>query len=107
MLNPTSGRTKVLHYDCGGATTVVVQAFRPAFVREDRMEIDRRAFLATLGTAAVVEAMPSEALADALEHHMMDTLDEQGAANNELTIRKGAGSIFGAGGPSSGGGRAL
>ena len=66
------------------------------------MEIDRRAFLATLGTAAVVEAMPSEALADALEHHMMDTLDEQGAANNELTIRKGAGSIFGPGGMSSG-----
>src|SRR6478672_8842657 len=31
------------------------------------MEIDRRAFLASLGTAAVVEAMPSEALADALE----------------------------------------
>src|SRR2546427_718667 len=66
------------------------------------MEIDRRAFLATLGTAAVVEAMPSEALADALEHHMMDTLDEQGAANNELIIRKGAGSIFGPGGMSSG-----
>ena len=67
------------------------------------MEIDRRAFLATLGTAAVVEAMPSEALADALEHHMMETLDEQGAANNELsTIRRGAGSIFGAGGPSGG-----
>ena len=71
------------------------------------MEVDRRAFLATLGTVAAIEAMPSEALADALEHHMMDTLDEQGAANNELTIRKGAGSIFGAGGPSSGGGRAL
>ena len=61
------------------------------------MEIDRRVFLASLGSAAVVEAMPSEALADALEHHMMETLDEQGAANNALTIRRGAGSIFGSG----------
>ena len=67
------------------------------------MEIDRRAFLATLGTAAVVEAMPSEALADALEHHMMETLDEQAAANNPLAIRRGAGSIFGPGGPNSSG----
>jgi len=30
------------------------------------MHIDRRAFLATLGSAAVVEAMSSEARADAL-----------------------------------------
>jgi hypothetical protein len=58
------------------------------------MEIDRRAFLASLGTAAVVEAMPSEALADALEHHMMGTLDEQAAPKNELAVRRGAGSIF-------------
>jgi predicted HD phosphohydrolase len=70
------------------------------------MEIDRRAFLATLGTAAVVEAMPAEALADSLEHHMMETLDEQGASNNQLAIRRGAGSIFGAGG-TSGSGREL
>ena len=62
------------------------------------MEIDRRAFLASLGTAAVVEAMPSEALADALEHHMMDTLDEQAAPNNALAVRRGAGSIFAPGG---------
>ena len=34
------------------------------------MQFDRRAFLATLGTAAAINAMPSEALADALEHHM-------------------------------------
>ena len=66
------------------------------------MEIDRRAFFATLGSAAVIEAMPSEALADALEHHMMHMIDEQGAANNELTIRHGAGSIFRASGSSSG-----
>ena len=71
------------------------------------MEIDRRAFLATLGTAAVVETMPSEALADALEHHMMETLDEQGAANNALTIRRGAGSLFGGGGSSGGTAREL
>jgi hypothetical protein len=33
------------------------------------MQFDRRAFLATLGTAAAINAMPSEPLADALEHH--------------------------------------
>src|SRR5436190_22750399 len=66
--------------------------------QEDRMEIDRRAFLASLRTAAVVEAMPSEALADSLEHHMMDTLDEQAAPNNELAARRGTGSIFAPGG---------
>jgi hypothetical protein len=64
------------------------------------MEIDRRAFLATLGTAAAVQAMPSEALADALEHHMMDTLDQ--SAEGLPVIRRGAGSLFGAGGPSGG-----
>ena len=58
------------------------------------MEINRRAFLATLGSAAAIEAMPSEALADALEHHMMDEIDQQGAANNQLAVRRGAGSIF-------------
>jgi hypothetical protein len=68
------------------------------------VEIDRRAFLATLGTVAAVEAMPSEALADALEHHTMETLDQSGAGLP--VIRRGAGSIFGAGGP-SGGTRAL
>jgi hypothetical protein len=60
------------------------------------MEIERRAFLATLGTAAAIQAMPSEALADALEHHMMDTLDQ--TAEGLPVIRRGAGSIFGAGG---------
>ena len=68
------------------------------------MEIDRRAFLATLGTVAAVEAMPSEALADALEHHTMEKLDQ--TAEGLPVIRRGAGSIFGAGGP-SGGTRAL
>ena len=70
------------------------------------MEINRRVFLAALGTAAAVEAMPSEALADALEHHTMDLLDQ--TAQGLPVIRRGAGSIFGAGGPGgSGGARAL
>jgi len=68
------------------------------------VEIDRRAFLATLGTVAAIEAMPSETLADALEHHTMEKLDQ--TAEGLPVIRRGAGSIFGAGGP-SGGTRAL
>ena len=40
------------------------------------MEIDRRAFIATLGGSAVIEAMSSEAKAEALEHYMSDLLDE-------------------------------
>jgi len=70
------------------------------------MEIDRRSFLATLGGAAAVEAMPSEALADALEHHMMDEIDRLGAQNNQLVVRRGAGSIFSSrGAPAEPGGR--
>ena len=65
------------------------------------MQIDRRAFFATLGTTAAIGAMPSEALADALEHHMMETLDEQ-AATNDLKVRRGAGSLFGGPTPSGG-----
>ncbi len=34
------------------------------------MQFDRRAFLATLGTAAAINAMPSEALADALGRNL-------------------------------------
>ena len=41
------------------------------------MEIDRRAFIASLGGTAVVEAMSSEAKAEALEHHLSDLLDGQ------------------------------
>lgn len=66
------------------------------------MQIDRRVFLATLGTAAVIEAMPSEALADALEHHMMETLDEQ-TSTNDLKVRRGAGTLFGGSAPISSG----
>jgi hypothetical protein len=63
------------------------------------MGFDRRAFLATLGTAAAIKPMPSEALADALEHHMMETLDEQ-TTSNELKVRRGAGTLFGGPSPS-------
>jgi predicted HD phosphohydrolase len=58
------------------------------------MQIDRRAFLATLGTTAAISVMPSERLADALEHHMMETLDEQ-TSSNGLKVRGGAGLLFG------------
>ena len=58
------------------------------------MELDRRAFLTTLGGAAAIEAMPHEERADALEHYMMDLIDEQGAQNNQLAVRRGAGSLF-------------
>jgi hypothetical protein len=39
------------------------------------MEIDRRAFFATLGGAAAISAMDSEAKADALEDYMSEQLD--------------------------------
>ena len=63
------------------------------------MHIDRRTFLATLGTAAAISAMPSEALADALEHHMMEKLGEQ-TSSDELRVRRGAGLLFGGPTPS-------
>lgn len=62
------------------------------------MEIDRRAFLTALGGAAAVEAMSSEALADALEHHMMETLDDMAVAES----RRGAGGLFVPQGPAGG-----
>ena len=43
------------------------------------MDIDRRAFIASLGGTAAVSLMGSEAKADALEHWMEDQLDEQAA----------------------------
>jgi len=58
------------------------------------MHIDRRAFLASLGTTAAISAMPSETLADALEHHMIEKVDEKTTAN-ELKVRRGAGFLFG------------
>src|SRR2546421_11208153 len=58
------------------------------------MEIDRRAFFATLGSAAVISQMPDEAKAEALEHYMTDMLDQQ-TTGNELIIRRGSGDLFG------------
>jgi hypothetical protein len=43
------------------------------------MEIERRSFFASLGGAAAVALMDSEARADALEHYMSDQLDEAAA----------------------------
>ena len=40
------------------------------------MEIDRRAFIASLGGTAAVALMSSEQKADALEHYMEEQLDE-------------------------------
>lgn len=50
------------------------------------MQFNRRAFLATLGTAAAINAMPSEALADALEHYMIESLDAE-TTTNELKVQ--------------------
>jgi len=74
------------------------------------MEIDRRAFFATLGGAAAVSMMDSEARADALEEYMSEQLDDavpqqQGAARfptvaeleaqiDTRSYRRGAGSLF-------------
>jgi hypothetical protein len=58
------------------------------------MEIDRRAFLATLGSAAVINRMPDEEKAEALEHYMTNRLDEQ-TTGNELIVRRGTGDLFG------------
>jgi hypothetical protein len=82
------------------------------------MDIDRRAFIASLGGTAAVALMTSEEKADALEHYMEERLDElalaqqQGgapkpyptmaeleAANAKRTgVRRGAGNIFNASG---------
>src|SRR5918996_4135745 len=75
------------------------------------MEIDRRAFIASLGGAAAVAAMDSEAKADALEHYMEERLDELVAQQSgqpdkfptvaeieaqieTRNLRRGAGSLF-------------
>jgi len=49
------------------------------------MEIDRRAFFASLGGAAAISAMDSEAKADALEEYMSEQLDN-GAATTPSTV---------------------
>ncbi len=75
------------------------------------MEVDRRAFIASIGGAAVVAGMDHEAKAEALEHYMEDTLDEMVAAQpgqpekfptvaeieaqiETRPFRRGAGSVF-------------
>lgn len=75
------------------------------------MEIDRKAFLASLGGAAALDTMSDEAKADALEEHMMFQLSHAGpngpagspryptAAEIEAQIetrpfRRGVGSLF-------------
>ena len=52
------------------------------------MEIDRRAFIASLGGTAAVSLMDSEAKADALEHWMEDSLDQQAAATQGAAPEK-------------------
>ena len=47
------------------------------------MEIDRRAFIASLGGAAAVSLMDHEAKAEALEHYMEERLDEMVAAQGQ------------------------
>src|SRR3981081_1396069 len=44
------------------------------------MEVDRRAFIASLGGVAAVNLMDHEAKAEALEHYMEEKLDEMVAA---------------------------
>ena len=76
------------------------------------MDIDRRAFLASVGGLAVVQGLDDEAKAEALEHYMMDMLDgheadgliiggeaQVAAAPADASIRRGAGNLFGPQGP--------
>jgi len=62
------------------------------------MQVDRRTLLATLGATAAIETMPSEALADALEHYLSDQLDQTANAQQspaaERAVRRGVGSLF-------------
>ena len=60
------------------------------------MEIDRRAFLATLGGAAALETMDPEAKAEALEHYMMQQLDTTAPppAPAPNPWRRGTGNLF-------------
>ncbi len=62
------------------------------------MQIDRRTLLATLGASAAIETLPIETLADALEHHLSDSLDQAAGGTQtqavERTVRRGVGSLF-------------
>jgi hypothetical protein len=78
------------------------------------MEIDRRAFMASLGGVAAVNLMDHEAKAEALEHYMEEKLDELAAQNGQAppkfpsvqeledqvttrNFRRGAGTLFATG----------
>ena len=75
------------------------------------MDIDRRAFIASLGGLAIVEAMDSETKAEALEHYMVEKLDADATSAfapageqivpspPEATVRRGVGSLFAPQGP--------
>ena len=47
------------------------------------MEINRRAFIGSLGGAAAVQAMSPNARAEALEHYMIEQLDGSEGINEE------------------------
>ena len=75
------------------------------------MDIDRRAFIASLGGLAIVEAMDPETKAEALEHYMVEKLDAEATSSLTLveeqvvpapadaTVRRGVGSLFAPQGP--------
>lgn len=75
------------------------------------MDIDRRAFIASLGGLAMVEAMDPETKAEALEHYMVEKLDAEATsgltlieeqvvpASADATVRRGVGSLFAPQGP--------
>ena len=76
----------------------------PVAARPPLPQLDRRAFVASLGGAAVVAAMSPEARADALEDHLhaaigpeakkFPSVAEVNAQINTRTFRRGAGKIF-------------
>jgi len=97
--------------ETAGATGVVLRVIRRALSSDRRvsMEIDRRAFIASLGGPAVVALMDHEAKAEALEHYMEDKLDAMVAAQQPekfptvaeiqaqietRPFRRGTGSVF-------------
>jgi hypothetical protein len=86
-------------------------SFAHPHLMEGPMDIDRRAFLASVGGLAVVERLDPEARAEALEHYMMEKLDEEAGglildgeaqlagSPPDATIRRGAGGLFAPQGP--------
>jgi hypothetical protein len=97
--------------ETAGATGVGLRVIRRALSSDRRvsMEIDRRAFIASLGGPAVVALMDHEAKAEALEHYMEEKLDEMVAAQQPEKFptvaeiqaqietrpyRRGAGTLF-------------